>query len=143
MEFADVKYKFDDTFTVKKRDNEKFEKVPRYTCEGATFGALLECDVHDDLFPMKEGDSFFMALMDTVSSVTRGNEGTWDQSNEPSIIDHFDYVMYGKLYKKEEKKDKISIFISFGGLLFKITAGRRELDSLNMENRLYVLMKRA
>jgi len=75
MELADPKYKFDDTFTVKSRDNEKFVKVPRIACEGQSFGASLEIDIYDELFPLKEGDNFFLALTDSVSNVQRADEG--------------------------------------------------------------------
>jgi len=144
MELADPKYKFDDTFTVKSRDNEKFVKVPRIACEGQSFGASLEIDIYDELFPLKEGDNFFLALTDSVSNVQRADEGVWDQSNEPSVIDHFDHVMYGKLYKKEERKqDVVAVYVSFGGLLMKLEGGKRELEQLNLENRLYLLLKRS
>lgn len=144
MELADPKYKFDDTFTVKSMDNEKFAKVPRVVCEGNSFGASLEMDFYFDSFSLKEGDQFFMALTDSVSTVQRADEGVWDQSNEPSVIDHFDHVMYGKLYKKEDRKqDTVAVYISFGGLLCKLEGGKRELESLTLDQRLYVLIKRS
>ena len=69
MELADPKYKFDDTFTVKSMDNEKFQKVPRVSCEGQSFGASLEMDFYFESFSLKECDTFFMALTDSVSTV--------------------------------------------------------------------------
>jgi len=52
--------------------------------------------------------------------------------------------MYGKLYKKEERKqDVVAVYVSFGGLLMKLEGGKRELEQLNLENRLYLLLKRS
>lgn len=69
--------------------------------------------------------------------------GVWDQTNEPSLMDHFEYVQFGKLYKKESKKgDTVSVLVSFGGLLMKLEAGRRELESLHLDQRLYLLIKK-
>jgi len=141
MELSDPRYKFDDTFEVKNFDNEKFPTVARLTCKGEN--SSLEIDVYTDLYPIKEGDKFFMALTDSVSNVQREAPGVWDQSNEPTLMDHFEYVQYGKLYKKESKKgDSVSVFVSYGGLLMKLEAGRRELENLHLDQRLYLLIKR-
>lgn len=142
MELSDPRYKFDDTFEVKKFDNEKFPTVARLTCNGDKL-TNLEIDVYTDLYPIKEGDKFFMALTDSVSNVQREAPGVWDQSTEPTLMDHFEYVQYGKLYKKESKKgDTVSVMVSYGGLLMKLDAGKRELENLHMDQRLYLLIKR-
>ena len=46
-------------------------------------------------------------------------EQVFDQSGEKSLADDFEYVMHGKIYKKDEA-DSMTIFISFGGLLLKL-----------------------
>ena len=78
--------------------NSAKSKTPKSTFlrQNSCFSSTL-----DFVLGLKEGDQFFMALTDSVSTVQRADEGVWDQSNEPSVIDHFDHVMYGKLYKKE------------------------------------------
>lgn len=141
MELSDPRYKFDDTFTVTKFDNEKFPTVARLSCNGEQ--SSLEIDVYTDLYSIKTGEKFFMALTDQVAQVQREAPGVWDQTNEPSLMDHFEYVQFGKLYKKESKKgDTVSVLVSFGGLLMKLEAGRRELESLHLDQRLYLLIKK-
>ena len=69
--------------------------------------------------------------------------GSWrpPKQGERSLADDYDYVMYGTVYKFEEgSDDKISVYVSFGGLLLCLEGGYRNLSSLKQEN-IYLLMR--
>ena len=76
-----------------------------------------------------------------------------------SVMDNFDYVMYGKIFqfspdKKEEEDnsepDTLSISISFGGLLLRISKLKRDnktgkpksFEDINLDDTLYLLLKK-
>ena len=40
-----------------------------------------------------------LALASTLALDGSRDSGTFDQSNAPSLLDQYDYAMYGKLYK--------------------------------------------
>ena len=57
--------------------------------------------------------------------------------------------MYGKLFKcmdhdpDESGNPKISVYLSFGGLLMSLTGDQRQLSRLHQNARLYLLMRKA
>ncbi|TNV71798.1 hypothetical protein FGO68_gene17793 [Halteria grandinella] len=59
-----------------------------------------------------------------------------------SLMDKYDYVMHGKIFKYSINNQRITIFISFGGLLMSITGGQSELKSLEIDSRIFLLLKK-
>ena len=79
--------------------------------------------------------------------------GTYDQSNQPSLLDQYEYAMYGKIYKWKQEKPKEAVcapalragfgavrraerarrrrdrevYVSFGGLLMRLRGDSRHL----------------
>lgn len=64
------------------------------------------------------------------------------KADDRSLADDYDYVMYGTVYKFEESSDtdKMSVYISFGGLLMRLEGGYRSLSNLKQENA-YILIR--
>jgi DNA-directed RNA polymerases I, II, and III subunit RPABC3 len=59
------------------------------------------------------------------------------------ILDKYDYVMCGKVYRVHEEGTKNWIVnISFGGLLMSIKAESRVLTRFALDNTVYLLLKR-
>ena len=82
----------------------------------------LDLDINSDLFPMDINDNFTFALAATLALDGSTDSGSFDQSGLPSLLDQYDYVMYGKLYKwkQEAPKAPVELFVSFGGLLMRL-----------------------
>jgi DNA-directed RNA polymerase I, II, and III subunit RPABC3 len=58
--------------------------------------------------------------------------------------ENYDYVMYGKIFKRlESENDIINIFASFGGLIMRLHGKSENLKDLTNNLRIYLLMKRA
>jgi DNA-directed RNA polymerase I, II, and III subunit RPABC3 len=67
-------------------------------------------------------------------------------------MDEYDYVMYGLTYKAapEEAKGRerhggaprVTVFISFGGLLLKLSGDPAKLAVLEVDSKVYLLLRR-
>ena len=75
-------------------------------------------------------DLFRHANSGGESSMTGGN-----------LIDEYDYVMHGKIFEDKVEGDKLTVFISFGGLLMSIKGNSQNLKSLEMDSRIYLCLK--
>ena len=66
--------------------------------------------------------------------------------NEASIMDKYEYVMYGKVFKYKDVKEggtvKVQVYISFGGLLMQLTGDPKKMEELELDSRLYLLVRR-
>ena len=104
----------------------------------------LDLDVNSDLFPLEINDQFTFALAHTLALDGSTDSGTFDQSGQPSLLDQYDYVMYGKLYKwkQETPKGPVELFVSFGGLLMRLKGDARHLSKLQLDSRVYLLIRK-
>lgn len=66
-----------------------------------------------------------------------------------SLADEYDYVMYGKVYKKAEGKKAttdttgdVTLYASFGGLLMSLAADKADLEGAHLDDRVYLLVKK-
>ena len=64
----------------------------------------------------------------------------------PSLMDEYEYVMHGKIFKYVNKQagghSKVEVTISFGGLLLQLTGDPQKLDALELDAGVFLLMKR-
>ena len=137
---------FDDTFEVSAIDNEKFDNVARITAKAQTFLADIEVDINTDIYPVQVKDTLRIAIATSGSSQMEN----WDGSGASvgSLADDYEYVMYGKVYKKAPSKktsgsgSDVVLYASFGGLLMSLEAEKADLDSAHLDDRVYLLVKR-
>ena len=63
-----------------------------------------------------------------------------------TLLDAYEYVMHGKIFKTQDAKVhgqmKLDVFISFGGLLMKLTGAAKELELLQPDNDVFLLMRK-
>ncbi|CAI5755547.1 unnamed protein product [Candida verbasci] len=138
---------FEDMFIVDSTDPGRYTKVCRITGYSSTSQDIkITLDINNELFPVKSKDSLTITLASSLgndSSMVTSN-GSWrpPRDGERSIADDYDYVMYGTVYKFEENvdNDKMSVYISFGGLLMRLEGGYRSLSNLKQENA-YILIR--
>uniref|UniRef100_A0A7S2ICS3 DNA-directed RNA polymerases I, II, and III subunit RPABC3 n=1 Tax=Haptolina brevifila TaxID=156173 RepID=A0A7S2ICS3_9EUKA len=136
---------FQDQFEVKEV-GKKFDKVSRLHCRLAEEGyeMVLDVDINSDLFNLEINDRFTFALASTLALDGAPDSGTFDQSGAPSLLDQYEYVMYGKLYKwkQEQPKAHVEVYVSFGGLLMRLRGDPQHLEKLHLDSRLYLLMRK-
>lgn len=139
---------FEDSFVVESADPGRYTKVVRITGNSTTQQDIkITLDINSELFPVKANDSLTIVLASVLgneSSMLTSN-GSWrpPKNDDRSLADDYDYVMYGTVYKFEENSgdDKMSVYISFGGLLMCLQGGYRSLSNLKQENA-YILIRR-
>ncbi|KAF9512632.1 hypothetical protein BS47DRAFT_1372777 [Hydnum rufescens UP504] len=116
---------FDDIFTVQDVDLEgkKFERVSRLT-------------FNIELYPLRKGDVFTLALASSLSrQVVEVLEDAGDKQD-------YQYVMYGKVYKFDDGSDEVvTAYASFGGLLMALTGSYRHLQHIVIGENIYLLMR--
>jgi DNA-directed RNA polymerases I, II, and III subunit RPABC3 len=74
-----------------------------------------------------------------------------ERNPKPSMMDDFDYVMHGKVYKLDREKFRgqdnmhgsirTQVYISFGGLLCCLTADHENLQSFELDSMVYLLVR--
>ena len=61
-------------------------------------------------------------------------------------MDLFEYVMYGKIFKYKDSSRggqiKVEVYISFGGLLMQLIGDPKKLETLEVDNNVYLCMRR-
>eukprot|EP01071_Lankesteria_metandrocarpae_P001082 Lankesteria_metandrocarpae@DN1265_c0_g1_i1.p1 len=134
---------FEDRLLVRSLDNSKFEKVSRIKGKSSAFDADVVLDIHRELFPVSVKESMDLGLATQVTGT--GNEGSAViEGSSYSLMDEYDYVMYGKVFKTEDKSvERRTIYASFGGLLLSLTADKHVVSELVLDLRIYLLLRRA
>ncbi len=143
---------FEDIFTIGglDPDGKKFDKVSRLVAHSEQFDMDLLLDVNIDVYPIKHTDKFTLALASTLSLDGTPDDGTFDQSRRKSLADKYEYVMYGKVYKYADVARggggsgaaKVEVYVSFGGLLMCLKGEPSNLSSLQLDQRIYLLMRK-
>jgi len=140
---------FEDNFEVKNKDpdGKKFDRVSRIECQSDAYEMRLILDVNTDIYPVEINDRFVVAIADQLVP-EGGPSDEYDQSNQPSLADKYEYVMFGKVFKYIEDKGpttRVSVYVSFGGLLMMLRGDPRYLqgpvNSIKLDSKIYLLMR--
>jgi len=139
---------FEDLFEVQKVNPEgkKFHRVDRVVAHCAAFEADITFDVASELFPVKEGQRLTIALASTLRLDGKEDDAdTYDQSGKKTLLDKYDYGMCGKVFRYQRVKDspRVAVIASFGGLLMMIQALPSHLVNVHLDQRIYMLVRRA
>ncbi|TFK30597.1 RNA polymerase [Coprinopsis marcescibilis] len=146
---------FDDIFTISAIDKEgkKFDRVSRLYAHSKNYDMDLTLDYNIELFPLKENQSFALAL---ASSLMRGGtKGDTEEdekehevwrpdSKRRGLDDDYDYVMYGKVYKYDgaSAAEIVTAYASFGGLLMSLTGSNRHISNVVLGDPVFILLRR-
>ena len=90
------------------------------------------------------GQRFSLALAQTLSLDGSPEDDSFDQSGKPSLADGYEYVMYGKCYKRWRKTRRVGQrwrVRPFGGLLMNLKADPKNLQDVEIDDRIYLLMR--
>ncbi|KAL6636521.1 hypothetical protein ACP70R_024093 [Stipagrostis hirtigluma subsp. patula] len=144
-------YLFEDVFTVSTLDpdGKKFDKVSRIEAHNEQLNMYMQLDVATEVYPMHVGDKFTMVLAPTLNLDGTPDTGFFtQQAGKKTLADKFDYVVHGKLYKisentsPDQKQPKVEIYASFGGLLMILTGDPSSASSFELDQRLFLLMRK-
>eukprot|EP01083_Nonionella_stella_P179462 637262_1 len=122
---------YEDTFTVKEVDREgkKFDQVSRIEAHSHSYNSKLTLDVHSNLCKLTREKQFSFVLARTLSLAGSADGGgdhgeEWDFAGEESLMDQYDYVMAGKVFKfhgnPNSESEQFEVIASFGGLLMSL-----------------------
>ena len=105
----------------------------------------LLLDFHNLLFPLGRGDRFTLVIAKTLDLDGEICDGTYDQSKKKSLADSYDYVMHGQVYNtmESEASTRISVFVSFGGMVMRLDGDTRNLDCMQIGESYYLLLRKA
>ncbi|GLC37441.1 hypothetical protein PLESTB_001585400 [Pleodorina starrii] len=140
---------FEDVFDVvdKDPDGKKFDSVSRFVCHSDLYEMDLHIDLNTELFPLQRNDKFSLVLAWTLNlDATPGSE-KYDAefpaiSGRRTLMDNYDYVMYGKVFKYKDNNMKVEVYISFGGLLMKLAGDPAKLEPIEVDSNVYLLLKK-
>ncbi|CAA18430.1 DNA-directed RNA polymerases I, II, and III subunit RPABC3 [Schizosaccharomyces pombe] len=118
----------DEIFTVTSVDKQKYQRVSRITAVSGQNDMNLTLDINSQIYPLEKDATFSLQITSNL--------------NSPDLKEAADYIMYGKVYRVEEAKDeKVSVYVSFGGLLMAIEGSHRKLYRLSLDH-VYLLLRR-
>lgn len=137
---------FTDNFTVNQidPDGRSFDNIQRIFCSNDSSDSTLVLDVNSQLYEMHVDEVFSLVLSQEISADGTSDSVHWYPGLlQNSIASKFDYVMYGKVYRYEEDSanHKATVYVSFGGLLMKLTGEQHALSSLPIARNVYLLMR--
>lgn len=129
------------------KSSKTFKNIGRVIASGTTYDVSMVVDIQIELFPIKLKDRLTIALASNLSltggkkqtgnsskAMKRGHDGGYDQSGEPTLLDKFDYGMYGKVFKCEPiDEHKMAVYVSYGGLLMKVVGDQRHLSAIELD----------
>lgn len=141
---------FEDSFQVKTVDNSRFERAGRMDCESISFASNnLEIDINNVIYPVSPSEKIYVAITNNVSPPDDPRALNTAYDHDPrllgsSVMDQFDYVMFGKVYKKEVKKEEnlAVVWASYGGLLMKLRAEAAQLNDFHLNDSIYFMMRK-
>jgi DNA-directed RNA polymerase I, II, and III subunit RPABC3 len=138
---------FEDTLIIKSLDKngKLFDRITRIEGIASETQCNIILDVNSEIYKVSKDKLYSILLTKSLfpdgSTPTQFNYEMYLKKN--SLLDSYEYVMNGKVFKlTEENEGKISVHISFGGLILGITGDPKHVSSLNLDERLYLLMKK-
>ena len=107
----------------------------------------LTIDIACKILPLEKDSSIVFALASTLYKDGSDDSDSFDQSSgKPSHLNDFDYAMYGKVFKyiRESGTDSktVSVYVSFGGLLMRLTGQQEDLKEVKPDMNLYCLIQK-
>eukprot|EP00981_Chlorochromonas_danica_P015232 scaffold11024_cov179-Ochromonas_danica.AAC.2 len=79
-----------------------------------------------------------------ISSLTgSADDGNYNPNYGPSLMDHYDYVMHGRVFLiKHIENQLVEVQASFGGLLFRLRGDQNIVAAFVMDMSLFILMRK-
>ncbi|KAM3141899.1 hypothetical protein pb186bvf_005985 [Paramecium bursaria] len=136
----------DEYFKVEDIDNagQFFKRVSRIKAKSKSGEVDMELDVNVDIYPMEKGGEYRVSIVRSLGDYQM-DQGKYkpEFAQMKTEMDKFQYAMYGRVFKILKDQNKmISVFVSFGGLILKLSGKSEELDKFQDDHRVYLLMRK-
>ena len=135
---------FDEVFELRQLNpsGKRYEKVNRLNCKATTCDVDMILDVNNELFQLKEGEKVSVALATSINLDGTPDSGLYEPHQNDTLMNNYDYVMHGRVFNVEQKKDDVvEIHVSFGGLLMQLIGEQSQLELVQPDMKLYLLMR--
>lgn len=136
-----------DTDPETKEKKKHFDKVSRIQGKGENYDMHVTVDVNTEIYPISESDRIEILLTEQLRSGPEAADVP--ASYDPTIplgepADTFEYVMFGRIFKFAEEKNKAVLYMSFGGLLMALSGEPRTLNSYTykVDSPVYLFMRK-
>ena len=117
--------------------------VDRIVCKGETYETDLFIDIASEVFALRLGDKVTVTLTSTLNLDGTPDADEYAPDGKPNLLDEYDYGMCGKVFKYEYLADrKVAVVASFGGLLMLLQGDQRHLLKLQLDAKVYALMRK-
>merc|ERR1712046_259226 len=116
-------------------DGKKFDRVSRYICHSELYDMDLTLDVNVEIYPLEVSERFKLFLTNDVGAAQSGSTNLWE-GNTGTIIDDYEYVMHGKIFKIETSQkvdNQQKLYISYGGLLMLLVGDAKPLEQFKLD----------
>ena len=138
---------FEDTLVINTLDkNGKiFDRITRIEGTTSDNNCNIVLDVNSEIYQVSKDKLYSILLTKSLyPDGTTSNTFNYEMYlKKNSLLENYEYVMNGKVFKlTEEVHAKVTVHISFGGLILGITGDPMHLTSLNLDERVYFLMKK-
>jgi len=139
---------FEDTFevTAVNPDGKKFDKVSRIVGRSDNYDMSLVLDYNSVIYRLPVAQKFQLLLASTLNLDGTPDSNAFNQdSNIPTLMDQYEYVMHGKVFKVTQpthKDNKMELFVSYGGLLMSLSGDARNLAKIELDQRIYLLIRK-
>ena len=136
---------FSDEFRVEQVNPEgkKFEKVDRLLCKGVVYELEFLVDINCEIFDVDDGNKLSVAIATSLSLDGTDTTDFLQLDGRPSLLDQYDYVMHGVVYKfKAVGGTKVEVLLSHGGLLARFIGDQRHLQKLKVDTEVYTLIRK-
>ncbi|KAK1385142.1 DNA-directed RNA polymerases I, II, and III subunit RPABC3 [Heracleum sosnowskyi] len=143
-----INFYFDDTIKVDRldADGKKYDKVSRIEARSEKLNMQLLLDVNSELCPVRVGDNFRMVLADTLNEDGSAVTSLLPKGKEKSLVDKFEYVMHGLLYKISDDEsgtnpEKVA-YVSFGGLQLMLKGDATKMERFELHKKYFLCMRK-
>lgn len=145
---------FEDLYQVLEvdKDGKVFDRVSRLECRGEDHEDVhLSLDYNCDIYSLKIGEKFDFVLRSSLASDSNSNNNNVNDMEEDcnaesnSIIDAYEYVMYGKIFRIQRSKANkkcMEVYASFGGLLMCLTGEKSNFSRITDDQKIYLLIRK-
>ncbi|WFD41059.1 DNA-directed RNA polymerases I, II, and III subunit RPABC3 [Malassezia japonica] len=141
---------FDTQFVVQQidPDGKKFDRVSRIIAHSPTLDMSLSIDIATDIYPIATGQQLTFQLVSSLrrekgeGEESQADRESWRVDSGDDLSADFDYVMYGKIFKYDERStEQVTVYGSFGGLLMALTGSYRHLSKITVGANVYLLLR--
>ncbi len=136
---------FSDTIRISEidKDGKYFEKVSRIEAVGEETDCKVSLDINTDIYSVNKDSIYSILLVTSLDGNTHDNKFSYDIfQKKNTLMDSYEYVMHGKIFRYQEERNGLEIQFSFGGLLLGLYGNPKVLKEFKVDERVFLLMKK-